>query len=70
MDLVSTSVGMKQAEISSRVQIAVVKKMMDSQAQSGAAMLKLLDAAGNCAKAGDELVAAATGLGGTIDTYG
>jgi len=49
----------------------VARKVMDMQEMQGAAMVKLIEAAGNtAAKAGDALVAAATGLGGGIDTYG
>jgi hypothetical protein len=44
---------------------------LDSQAQQGAAVVQLIDAAGKIGtSAGDELVAAATGLGGNLDTYG
>jgi hypothetical protein len=70
MDLVNAAVSFKQAEVASRVQYAVAGKILDAQAQNGAAALKLLEAAsGGVAKAGDALVAAATGLGGAIDTY-
>ena len=54
----------------SRVQIAVARKVMENQRMNGAAALKLLDAAANgFAAKGDALVAAATGLGGSLDTY-
>jgi hypothetical protein len=71
MDLVTAAVNFKQAEMLSRVQFAVARKLLDSQQQQGAAAVKLIDAAGKIAStAGDELVAAATGLGAMIDTYG
>lgn len=71
MDLVNAVVGFKQAEMASRVQYAVARKLLDSQKQQGAAVVQLIQAAGQIStQAGDELVAAATGLGGNLDTYG
>jgi hypothetical protein len=71
MDLVSSAIQLKQAQIASQVQYAVAGKILDQQKQAGAGVLKLLDAAAKGpAQAGDALVAAATGLGGSIDTYG
>jgi hypothetical protein len=68
--LVNMAIGMKQAETMSRVQVAVAKKVMDVDKMNGAAALQLLNAASNgVAKAGDALVASATGLGGSLDTY-
>ena len=68
--LVDAAVGIKQAQTLSRVQFAVAKKVLDTDRANGAAVLKLLDAAtAGPAKAGDALVAAATGLGGAIDTF-
>jgi hypothetical protein len=53
-----------------QVQMRVAKKVMDVDKMQGAAMVQLIKAAGEMAtKAGDELVAAATGLGGALDTY-
>lgn len=70
-NLMNMAVGIKQAETLSRVQVAVAKKMMDVEKMNGAAALKLLEAASQSSvKAGDALAAAATGLGGSIDTYG
>jgi len=52
------------------IQIRVAKKILDSQKQSGQGALQLLEAASNGAsKAGDQLTAAAIGLGGEVDTY-
>jgi hypothetical protein len=70
MDLTAAAIGFKQAQIASRVQYAVAGKVLDSQKMEGAAALKLLSAASSgVAKAGDAMVAAATGLGGAVDTY-
>jgi hypothetical protein len=71
MDLVNAAVNFKQAETVTLVQYAVARKLLDSQVQQGAAVVQLIDAAGKIgASAGDELVAAATGLGGNLDIYG
>jgi hypothetical protein len=70
MDLVNAAIGIKQAETMSQVQMAVAKKVMDTDRANGDAVLKLLSAAtGGASQAGDALVASATGLGGEIDTY-
>ena len=71
MDLTSAITGLQQAKTLSAVQMRVAKKMLDVQEFQGAAAVKLIEAAGRAgARAGDELVAAATGLGGNIDAYG
>ncbi len=70
MDLTAGIVNVKQAQVMGQVQMRVARKMMDMQEMQGAAMVSLIDAAGKvAAAAGDSLVAAATGLGGTLDTY-
>ncbi len=70
MDLTAGIVNMKQAQVMGQVQMRVAKKMLDTQEMQGAAMVNLIDAAGKVATAaGDSLVAAATGLGGALDTY-
>ena len=70
MDLVASVVNFKQAQMASRVQYAVAAKIMDTQKDAGASALKLLAAATQGAtSAGDQLAAAATGLGGSLDTY-
>jgi hypothetical protein len=70
MDLVNAIVGMKQASLAAQIQYRVAAKIMDAQRMDAAAALKLLDAANiGMGKAGDELVAAATGLGGDLDVY-
>ena len=66
--LVSGVLSLNQAAATSKIQYAVAKKLLDSQRADGAAVLRLLDAAANGpARAGDALVAAATGLGGHVD---
>ncbi|HWE94501.1 MAG TPA: hypothetical protein VG269_11105 [Tepidisphaeraceae bacterium] len=71
MDLVSAIVGLDQAQALSSVQIAVAKKMLDVDRSQGNAAVKLIQSADQeVSGAGDALVAAATGLGGSIDTYG
>jgi hypothetical protein len=68
--LMSAAVGLQQAKVTSQIQVAVARKMLDAQEMNGAAAVKLIEAATDgAARAGDELVAAATGLGGTIDVY-
>jgi hypothetical protein len=70
MDLVSSVVNLKQAEVASRVQFAVAAKVLDSQKQVGASVVNLINAAAQGpARAGDQLTAAALGLGGSLDTY-
>jgi Putative motility protein len=70
MDLVNAAIGMRQAENAAKVQYAVARKMLDMQQVQGAAVVKLIDAAAkNTVEAGDKLIAAATGLGGNVDTY-
>jgi hypothetical protein len=68
MDLVSTFTGMQQAKLASQVQYAVAGKILDQQRSDGAAAVQLIEAAtAGANRAGDQLVAAATGLGGTLD---
>ncbi len=71
MDLTSSITNMQHASLVGSVQIAVAKKMLDAQRQNGAAAVAMIEAAGNAIQSsGDALVAAATGLGGQIDTFG
>ena len=68
MDLVSAFSGMQQAKLASQVQYAVAGKVLDQQRSEGAAAVQLIEAAtAGANRAGDQLVAAATGLGGTLD---
>jgi hypothetical protein len=67
-DLVNAAVGLQQASTMSRIQFAVARKILDAQNADGNAALQLLNAATDgVAKAGDAMVAAATGLGGQLD---
>jgi hypothetical protein len=68
MDLVSAVSGLQQASILAQVQYAVAGKVLDMQRFQGDAAIKLIQAASAGAdQAGDALVAAATGLGGSLD---
>jgi hypothetical protein len=70
MDLISAITAMDQASTIGSVQMAVAKKILDMQSFQGDAAVKLIQAASNSMNtAGDAMVAAATGLGGQIDTY-
>jgi hypothetical protein len=71
MDLINAVVNFKQAELTSKVQYAVARKLLDSQQLQGSAAVRLIEAAGKTAQRGaDELAVAATGLGSQIDLYG
>jgi hypothetical protein len=71
MDLIGATIGLQRAQMNSRVQFAVARKILDNQQMQGNAAIKLIQAAGSgVAQAGDELVAAATGLGGELDIFG
>jgi hypothetical protein len=71
MDLVGGIIALKQAEMASRVQVAVARKILQNDRLAGAAAVRLIEAASaGAASAGDSLVAAATGLGARLDTYG
>ncbi len=70
-DLTTGIIAFQQATLSSKVQFAVAKKLLQNQQFQGDAAVKLIEAAGKSAQqGGDALVAAATGLGSQIDTYG
>jgi len=70
MDLTSSIVNFDQATTMSKVQYAVAGKILDNQKLQGNAAIELINAASKGAsQAGDQLVAAATGLGGQVDTY-
>jgi hypothetical protein len=70
MDLTATFSGIQSARIRGEVNMAIAKKVMDTQKQSGANILQLLSSATQGAPgSGDAMVAAATGLGGAVDTY-
>lgn len=70
MDLVNSAIQFKQATVMSQVQYAVAAKMLSSQKQQGNAVLKMLNAADiNVNNDANQMVAAATGTGGSLDTY-
>ena len=71
MDLTAAISGLQQAKTLATVQMRVARKLLDVQEFHGQAAVQLIEAASEIgAEAGDELVAAATGLGGALDTYG
>ncbi len=71
MDLTSAITNFQHARTVSALQIKVARKLLGVQEMQGAAMVKLIEAAGQtAAKAGDALAAAATGLGGLVDVHG
>ncbi len=71
MELTSALTGIQQAKTMGAVQMRVAGKVLDVQEFQGQAAVQLIEAAGIAmAGAGDELVAAATGLGGNVDMYG
>ena len=69
MDLINSAVAMKQSGLMSQVQMSVARKILDHQEMQGAAAIQLIEAASKIGS-GDAMVAAATGLGGQLDTYG
>lgn len=70
MDLVSAVVSSQQAQLASKIQFAVAKKVLDNDRMQGAAAIKLIEAATmNASTASDSLAAAATGLGSQIDVF-
>ena len=71
MDLTAAITNFQHAKVISGVQMQIARKVLDMQEFQGAAAIKLIEAATQtAASAGDALVAASTGLGGEIDTYG
>jgi hypothetical protein len=68
MELTTAITGLQQARTMSAVQMRVARKVLDMQEFQGQAAVQLIEAAGkSVGQAGDELVAAATGLGGNLD---
>lgn len=71
MDLTAAISDYQQNQTMATVQMRVAKKVLDMQQFEGSAAVKLIEAASKTAsQGGDALVAAATGLGGNVDTYG
>ena len=70
MELTAAISNFRQAQTMGAVQMRVAEKALDVQRQQGNAAVQLIQAAAQTgARAGDELAAAATGLGGGLDTY-
>jgi hypothetical protein len=71
MDITDAIANFNQAALMSKVQFAVARKVLDAQKLQGNAAIELIKAAsGNADTAGDQLVAAATGLGSELDVHG
>jgi len=69
--LMTGIVNFQQAALMSEVQVSVARKILDNQQMQGNAAVQLIEAASRTtAQSGDQMVAAATGLGGSLDTYG
>ena len=70
MDLVNAIVASKQQQLASQVQFAAAGKILAAQREDGSAALQLLNAADlSGEKAVDTLAVAASGVGGSLDTY-
>jgi hypothetical protein len=68
MDLVGACSSCQQAGVMAQVQLAVAKKIMNTQKTEGQAMVGLIEAATKgVSDAGDQLAAASIGLGGLVD---
>lgn len=66
--MVGALTNLKTAEIHAQIGMRVARRILDVQKMEGAAALKLLESASaGVGKAGDALVAKATGLGGQLD---
>ena len=65
MDLTAAFSGLQQSKVLGEVQIAVARKLLDQQRLDGSAAVQLIEAASKGVnQSGDQLAAAATGLGG------
>lgn len=69
MDIPALATGLSEARLKSDVGYAVARKALNAAEQQGAAMVALIEKAGQVGK-GDALAARATGKGGQIDVYG
>lgn len=68
VDLVTAATNFSQANLATKVQYAVAKKLLDSQSEQGAAIVNMIQKADiNQANASNDMVVAATGLGGSVD---
>ena len=70
MDLVNAIVSSQQQQLASQVQFAAAGKILRADREAGSAALQLLNAADISGdKAVDTLAVAASGVGGSLDTY-
>jgi hypothetical protein len=70
MDLAVAFTNLQQAKTIASVQIAVAGRILKTEQSDAAGASKLLDAADtSVSQAGDELAAAATGLGALLDIH-
>ncbi len=72
MDLtnINTASAIQQSQTANQVQVTVAGKVLDEARSEGAAIVSLIQSAGAIGVGpGDPGVAAATGLGGRIDTH-
>lgn len=66
--MVEALTNLSTAQTMSQIQMRVARKILDIQQSDGQAVVKLIQAASdNVSKAGDALVAQATGLGTMLD---
>ena len=66
MDIATLATGIKQAELSNNISIAVARKAQDAQKQEGEAAIQLLEQAAQTAPGR----ASPVGLGGRVDVAG
>lgn len=71
MDVAALSTGLSQAKLATDVSYAVQKKAMSAAKAEGAAIVSMIQSAGQIGQAGssDALSVAATGRGGQVDVY-
>lgn len=73
MDIAGLSTGLSQTKLATDVGYAVQRKAMSAARQEGAAIVAMIQNAGQVGQAGgtsDPLAAAATGKGKLVDVYG
>lgn len=68
-DLASQFIAIRQADLQTRVDYAVMRKMLDTQAETGDAAVKLIESAAKSQGQMLDAVSSLTdnGLGGTLD---
>jgi hypothetical protein len=71
MNLTNAIVGLQQAQLTSQIQIAVAKKILDVEQTNGGDATELLDSAEQgFSRSADALATLATKLGGNLDVTG